>query len=262
MGLFGKKKQDEKLASLEGDGTFSMHAVGESFYKDDIAALLRSATREEQEACRVEKMAVLMPEPTNQYDARAIAIIIDGRKVGHVPTSDLDIIHEVVEKVREVGYTYPAVKAALTWAAWEPTVVGVFYDLKYTQSDGSAVEYPRPTDRPKGTPHELRWGTTVTLTDVDEALVEQIRASVPRQPQVGHVVNVALQMDSKGDIWAYLEGGAPFGRLAPGMAGMYREQFRKLASRGQFGTTVAYVKWKGAKSSHGVALNLAKDGIL
>jgi hypothetical protein len=74
----------------------------------------------------------------------------------------------------------------------------------------------------ESTPHELRWGTTVTLTDVDEALVEQIRASVPRQPQVGHVVNVALQMDSKGDIWAYLEGGAPFGRLAPGQAGMYR----------------------------------------
>ena len=262
MGIFGKKKQDTKLAPLEGDGTFSMHAVGESFYKDDIAALVRSATREERDACRVEKLAVLMPEPTNQYDARAIAIIIDGRKVGHVPKSDLDIVHEVVESVQEMGYTYPAVKAALSWAEWNPTVVGVFYDLKYTQSDGSAVEYPRPTDRPKGTPHPLRWGTTVALTDVDEALVEQVRASEPRQPQVGHVVPVALQMDSKGDIWAYLTGGFPLGRLDPGMAGMYREQFRTLASRGQFGTTDAYVKWKGAKSSHAVALNLAKDGIL
>ena len=108
----------------------------------------------------------------------------------------------------------------------------------------------------------MRWGTTVALTDVDEALVEQVRASEPRQPQVGHVVPVALQMDSKGDIWAYLTGGFPLGRLDPGMAGMYREQFRTLASRGQFGTTDAYVKWKGAKSSHAVALNLAKDGIL
>ena len=137
MGIFGKKKQDTKLAPLEGDGTFSMHAVGESFYKDDIAALVRSATREERDACRVEKLAVLMPEPTNQYDARAIAIIIDGRKVGHVPKSDLDIVHEVVESVQEMGYTYPAVKAALSWAEWNPTVVGVFYDLQYTQSDGS-----------------------------------------------------------------------------------------------------------------------------
>jgi hypothetical protein len=262
MGLFGKKKETTTLAPLEGDGTFKQHVVGESFYKDALAALVKGATREQMQVGRIEKLAVLMPEPANQYDPRAIAVVIDGKKVGHVPKPDLDLIHEVIDTVKGMGYTYPAVKAVLTWdASAGPKIVGVFYDLKYDR-DGEPVEYPRPTDRPKGTGHPLVQGTRIALVDVDEALVAEIRESTPREPQVGHVVDVAMQLDSKGDIWAYLKGGFPLGRLDPDLAHLYKDQFRELNARNEFGTTQAQVKWDGAKSSHTVALNWANDGIL
>jgi hypothetical protein len=261
MGLFGKKKEDKTLAPLDGDGTFTMNVVGESFYMNDITAVIRSAPKDQQQAGRVQKIAVLWPDPKNQYDPRAIAVIIDGKKVGHVPKTDLDLVHEVVETVNELGYKYPAVQAILTWnAAAGPKIVGVFYDLKYDRTPLTPDQ--RPASRViEGKSRPLKTGTQVTLTDVDEALVAEIRASKPREPQVGHVVDVACMLDAKGDVWAYVDG-VPLGRMDPDLVNMYREQFRTLFKRGEVGTTVAFVKWDGAKSPHSLSLNWSNDGIL
>lgn len=260
MGLFGRKKQEAKLAPLEGDGTFAFHAVGESHYMDAISSIIRSAPRDEQAVGRVTKLAVLLPEPDNKYDQRAIAIIIDGKKVGHVPKTDLDLIHEVVAEVKSMGFTYPAVQAALSWnASAGPEIVGVFYDLKYDRTPLTPDQRPKPTTI-TGTPRQLKRGTEIVLSDVDDVLVQSIQATTERQPRIGHVVEVALQLDSKGDVWAYIDG-VPLGRMDPDVVGMYREQFRTLAKRGEYGVTDAHIKWVDSKSPHAISLDYARDGI-
>lgn len=261
MGLFSRKKQETKLAPLEGDGSFAFHAVGESHYMDAISSIIRSAPKDEQAVGRVTKLAVLLPEPENPYDKRAIAIVIDGKKVGHVPKTDLDLLHEVVSEVKSMGYTYPAVQAALSWNATAgPEVVGVFYDLKYERTPLTPDQRPKATQI-KGKPHQLKRGTQIPLSDVDEALVQHVRATTEKQPRIGHVVEVALQLDSKGDVWAYIDG-VPLGRMDPDMVGMYREQFRTLAKRGEYGVTDAHIKWEDAKSPHAISLDYAREGIL
>ena len=109
VGLFGKKKQESKLAPLEGDGSYAFHAVGESHYMDAIGALIKAAPKDQRDCGRVTKVAVLAPEPGNKYDARAIEIVIEGKRVGHVPKTDLDLVHEVISEVRSMGYELPAV---------------------------------------------------------------------------------------------------------------------------------------------------------
>jgi HIRAN domain len=64
---------------LEGDEL--IRVVGTSHYQD---AMLELAPREADEAIRVEKVAVLVPEPDNPHDPNAIAVHIDGRLVGYL----------------------------------------------------------------------------------------------------------------------------------------------------------------------------------
>lgn len=261
MGLFSRKKQEPKLAPLEGDGSFAFHVVGESYYMDAIRSIIRSAPKPEQAAGRVTKLAVLLPEPDNKYDNRAIAVVIDGKKVGHVPKTDLDLLHEVVSEVKSMGFTYPAVQAALSWNASNgPEIVGVYYDLKYERTPLTPDQRPKPIEI-TGKSHQLKRGTEIRLSDVDEALVDKVRSTTEKQPRIGHVVEVALQLDAKGDVWAYLDG-VPLGRMDPDMVGMYRDQFRKLSQRGEYGVTDAHIKWDGAKSSHAISLEYAREGIL
>jgi hypothetical protein len=68
-----------KAALLEGD--CDLEVVGESFYQDN---LWRLAAARPGEPVRVEVIAVLVAEDGNPYDSNAIAVWIDGRKVGHL----------------------------------------------------------------------------------------------------------------------------------------------------------------------------------
>jgi hypothetical protein len=64
---------------LEGDDL--VRVVGTSHYQD---ALLELSGRHGDEELRVEKVAILRPEPDNPHDPDAIAVDIDGRLVGYL----------------------------------------------------------------------------------------------------------------------------------------------------------------------------------
>ena len=71
------------MVVLEGDEL--VRVVGTSHYQD---ALLELAPRTADEEVRVEKVALLVPEPDNPHDANAIAIHVDGRLVGYLARGD------------------------------------------------------------------------------------------------------------------------------------------------------------------------------
>lgn len=77
MGLFGKRR--DHGAVLEG--RHQVLVVGESFYQDALLAI--AGPKGEEGACHA-CLATLVCEPSNPYDPNAVAVTIDGRKVGHL----------------------------------------------------------------------------------------------------------------------------------------------------------------------------------
>jgi hypothetical protein len=68
---------------IEGDSLVPV--VGTSHYQE---ALTEISGRQADEEIRVEKIAVLVPEPDNPHDPNAIAVQIDGRLVGYLSRNE------------------------------------------------------------------------------------------------------------------------------------------------------------------------------
>ncbi len=67
---------------IDGDGDFEQEVVGESYYQDALSAICGGHCDEGHEH---ECVATLVPEPDNPHDSNAVAVLIEGRKVGHLP---------------------------------------------------------------------------------------------------------------------------------------------------------------------------------
>ena len=83
VGLFSKKPA--KTGEVLLPGGWTVEVVGESHYQDALEAIAGGKT---QHACRLEKWAHLVREPDNPYDRNAVAVHIDGVKVGHLARED------------------------------------------------------------------------------------------------------------------------------------------------------------------------------
>ncbi len=99
MGLFDRFKKNGS-AKIGGQGPFAgltevqaellegkadLDVVGESFYQEALWAVIGGVTRER---VRRDIVAMLVPEPQNQYDPNAIAVYVSGLKVGHLGSVD------------------------------------------------------------------------------------------------------------------------------------------------------------------------------
>lgn len=113
MGFFDRFKKDKPAAS-SGQGPFAgltsveaellegrtdLDVVGESFYQEALWHIVGGVTRER---VRTEIIAMLVPEPDNEYDSNAIAVYIGGLKVGHIGAEDaaqmIDGLNEQIRK--------------------------------------------------------------------------------------------------------------------------------------------------------------------
>ena len=76
---------------LEGDEI--VRVAGTSHYQEALRAL---SARQGDEVVRVEKVALLVPEPDNPHDPNAIAVTIDGQLVGYLSRDEnkrwLDVV--------------------------------------------------------------------------------------------------------------------------------------------------------------------------
>jgi len=84
-----------------------VQVVGESYCRDALERITGSRT---PEGCNLTEVATLVAEPTNPYDANAIAVYIRGLKVGYLSREDAVAFKPVVDGLlrgRKVG-TCPA----------------------------------------------------------------------------------------------------------------------------------------------------------
>lgn len=87
-------------AHLHGDGSYSFQIVGEKSYQSALQAICGPPTRGGYE---IEATATLILEDDNPYDDQAVAVMIDGRLVGHLSRA---FAREYRARLAETGHPY------------------------------------------------------------------------------------------------------------------------------------------------------------
>lgn len=77
------------------DGSFDYDVVGESFYQPALDLICGGKTDDGHEH---ECSAVLVCEDDNPHDPNAIAVMISGRKVGHLPRSEAAAFRQLLRR--------------------------------------------------------------------------------------------------------------------------------------------------------------------
>ena len=168
MGLFswllGNKKQSKQIVHLEGDGSFELEIVGESFYQDALDNITGGKTEDGYE---MEVEAMLNYDDDNPYDNKAIAVSIEGEKVGHLSRK---LARQFRERMEETGCPgASAVCKALIVGGWDRGNgdrgdFGVKLDLPT-----SIQKYEEIKEEPKVS--ELSF----TITQIDDYEISQIK---------------------------------------------------------------------------------------
>jgi hypothetical protein len=92
------------------DGQDDLEVVGELAYQD---ALWRLSGGTLGDRIRRQIVAVLVPEPTNPYDANAIAVQIDGQVIGYLPRATAQEYLPGLQRLMSVHGGYVALQGRL-----------------------------------------------------------------------------------------------------------------------------------------------------
>lgn len=76
-----KGKAPKPTHHLEGNGDFSFHIVGESFYQKNLAII---AGEKQENGVEIRKKAVLFLDPFNRHDPNSVRVEIDNLIIGHL----------------------------------------------------------------------------------------------------------------------------------------------------------------------------------
>jgi hypothetical protein len=123
-------KQAEALTTpvsvLGGEDT--LEVVGESWHQD---VLWRLSGRTRGERVRCDIIAILVPEPTNPYDANAISAQIDGEMVGYLPRAMAQQYLPGLKSVVSSRHAHVGLRGVIAGGGYRengPGLLGVFLD--------------------------------------------------------------------------------------------------------------------------------------
>lgn len=125
-----------KFASLEDaeadewnefSDPFTFQIVGESHYRDNLLATIEAQGAHKLGEIYIE--AVLQREPQNKFDEYAVCVIIEGKKVGHIPK---EYSFEVSEFLNDRNCVAIKVNAVIGWNTNSPNPpIGVRLDFNF-----------------------------------------------------------------------------------------------------------------------------------
>lgn len=147
MGLFSRHKRQTSTArqstpSVLYEGNETLEVVGESFHQDELIAIARAhGGGRLRDGIRVDILATLLADPSNQYDANAVGVWVDGRLVGHLSRHDAVIFQPVVMDLTE-AHGYVVVRGEIVGGGMYddgPGRLGVF--LRYSP-EGFGIPNP------------------------------------------------------------------------------------------------------------------------
>ena len=92
--------------SSSDDSDYNYDVVGESFQRDHLMALIRS--HKAFSTGEIVATAVLVPEPTNEFDPTAVKVVIEGVQVGYIAKFDSAAVTKMIAKSGVKDYEVPA----------------------------------------------------------------------------------------------------------------------------------------------------------
>ena len=167
---------DVPVTVMPGDA--QLHVVGESHNQD----ALRSITGSGSQQARVATTAVLFPEEDNQYDANAISVWIQGKKVGHLSREDAAAMRAGLLDLQTRVGGYVAVPGQII-AGGPVGTLGVF--LRFNPADFGLEAPARPASRPaEGGGVRTGFGLALSRDSGDDRYDLDWVATMPDDPAV------------------------------------------------------------------------------
>ena len=125
--LFASEAEAEDDEYYQFSEPFSFELVGESFYRDNLLAIIRKHNTFDQGELELD--CIMQQEPNNEFDEFAVAVFAGGKKVGHVSK---DYSYEVTTYLDELGVSGIKVKGVMGWATNNPTPpIGIRLDFNF-----------------------------------------------------------------------------------------------------------------------------------
>jgi len=84
---------------------YNYDVVGESFQRDHLMSLVRSHNA--FSIGEIYGIAILEPEPTNEFDPTAVKVVVEGMQVGYIPKFDSPAVTEMVKKSGKSVFEVP-----------------------------------------------------------------------------------------------------------------------------------------------------------
>lgn len=125
--LFTSKSEAGDDEYYQFSEPFSFELVGESFYRDNLLAIIRKYNAFEQGELELD--CIMQHEPNNEFDEFAVAVFAEGKKIGHVSK---DYSYEVTTYLDELGVSAIKVRGVMGWATNNPTPpIGIRLDFNF-----------------------------------------------------------------------------------------------------------------------------------
>ena len=129
MGIFNSKKKEPRVGNHEGNGEYDQEVVGEKSFRQSLVKIIKIAKAERKG--EIFTKAYLIPEPSNDFDKNAIAVQIDGLKVGYISSAETEQFHEIFE---QNNLDALQVKARIGWDVNNPEpLIGVTLDIAWEE---------------------------------------------------------------------------------------------------------------------------------
>ena len=121
MALFRKRQQSEPVKPFDCGGSTEMEVVGESFHQDGLDRIAGPKRRQgemgHENASGSDRLAILKPEPSNQYDSNAVQVLVDGLLVGHLNRDDAAKFQPIIQRL-ERDHGGPVAVTAQVVGGW------------------------------------------------------------------------------------------------------------------------------------------------
>jgi hypothetical protein len=190
--------------------------VGESNYQDHLEFCAGGRT---EDGARVPLVtAVLVAEPNNPYDNKAIRVDVGGRCVGYIARDETHRFHPILRQLASVGR--PASCRALITGGWD----------RGNDDRGSfgVILSMHATLEITDDPCLLPFGRGRVSLVGEEACQDRLEALLGIRDRA----EVVVTLEDDGTTITALLGGEPVGRLTPKMAERYRPMIQELLDAG------------------------------
>jgi len=109
--MFSSLKKGKYLLCDEAEEDW-VDIVGESFYHNNLLYL--ALGKKGPDGVEIDCEAHLIPDPDNPYDANAVRVEIDGKKVGHLPREMTSVFHNIMA-IHRTDYAVCGAEISAGW---------------------------------------------------------------------------------------------------------------------------------------------------